>query len=480
MLDLIPWLDETNIVEMGRLFFSGADDSAFTTLFCSNGVSVKPLYYVGPALQELMFRCFGMIGARICPYLGLLVAYAAFRIRVLKVSGICRVAGELLALALLTSPLIYQSALLTRVDCWSLACVFLSLAALGSPGAPKSVRSLFLGAFFAVTSFFVWPTAFILLPVYPAFSFSRSELKEFLTFCAFACLSGLVLLIPAALDFAVYWKSFNNHYSEVSAQAWSLGAVLVPILRECARSPFLALLSLIGLAVWVRRRRFAALIAFGMAFAVAANVHLYIFRIVYLTPLLFLMCVDAVIALYSLYPRLTKAYLVLTVAYGVFTGPVGHHFLSYPVLPADVKDVLRREIGTGPVRVFSPDHATYYIGRELGWRQIGFALPSEADDPEKLARVLADCDAAVLRDFDPYTPFQQSFTPYGIFCRYVLKCAREERDVPYGEKSRAARFGSGFSFGWHNPLRLEGFSEVARSGMIRIFRRTGRSPAQGR
>ena len=472
MLDLIPWLDETYIVEMGRLFLEGGC-SPESTLLGLNESALRPLYYVGPLLQELAFRCFGIMGVRITPYVGLAAAYLCFRKRLRgdNDNKLCRPAQELVALSLLTSPILFQSVLLSRIDSWAIASVFAALAILGAPNKSKDKVILFAGSFFAVLSLFIWPTSAVLLPAYPVFSFSKERPWELLWFCLFAMVSLFLFTLPVVGDIYVFLLSFSRHYSEVTSPATSFSGVMLPIAREIARSPFIALLFCIGVVVWLRCRRIFTIAAFVVSFSVCTLTGLYTFRVVYLLPFIFFAGIDAVKALWTKCPRLVIGYLAATVVYGVLTGPVGHFGLSYPTLPKDIKETLSREIGTGPIRVFSPDHATYYIGRELGWKQIGFARPNELDNADVLARVTRDCDAAVLRDFDPYVPFQQSCTPYGLFCRYVLAKAREEKGVLQDQKSWAARFGGQFSFSWHAPLRLEGFKEVARSGMIRVFKR---------
>lgn len=470
MFDLIPWLDETYIVEMGRLFLERGGASC-STLSGLSDVVLRPLCYVGPLLQELLFRCFGILGVRLSPYVGLGLAYVCFRCRIRRDGFVDRSLQELLPLLLLTSPMLFQSALLSRIDCWALACVFASLAVLGMPDERRGMFVLFAGAWLAVLSFFIWPTSAVLFVVYPVFAFSKDCLREFLWFCLFAVLSFLLFLIPVAGDIHLFLDSFLRHYGEVTSPATTFLGIILPMMREVARSPFVAILSVAGMIVWVKRRRVFAIAAFAVVFVVCARAGLYTFRIVYLIPFFLFMCVDAAVAIHSRCPRFARAYLIVAVAYGALTGPIGHFALSYPTLPEGLQEILSAEVGTGPINVFSPDHATYYIGRELGWHQIGFARPSDLNDTNVLARVLSDCDAAVLRDFDPYTPFQQSCTPYGFFCRYVLSKAREERDVPLEQKSWAARFGGQFSFSWHAPLSLDDFRETKKVGMIRIFRR---------
>ena len=131
MFDLIPWLDETYIVEMGRLFLDGCSDGVSTLLGILN-VPLRPLNYIGPLLQELLFRCFGQTGVRVSPYVGLFVAFYCWDRR-LQQENISVKHRLLLSLLTLFSPLLFQSSLLTRIDTWSLACVFAALAFLGPP-----------------------------------------------------------------------------------------------------------------------------------------------------------------------------------------------------------------------------------------------------------------------------------------------------------------------------------------------------------
>lgn len=465
MLDLIPWLDETYIVEMGRLFFCGGVGDS--TLMGRADVVLLPINYIGPCLQDLAFRLGGFFAARISPYLGLFVAYFSCRLYLKGRHHLSVGVRECLALSLLFSPLLFQSVLLTRIDSWALAFLFAAFAVLKGPCAEKSNGCLALGAFFAVLSAFVWPTAIVLAPIYPVFFFSWEGRSSFLRFCGWVLLFVLVLALPLFPHLQLYLNAFARHHAEVTSAPASLISVCMPLAREIARSPFVALGVFVGLFAWLRDRRYWAFVSLILVFSVLAYSSLYTFRIVYLIPFFFLLVVDGVEMFQS--ARMTRIFLGLMLAYGVLTGPIGHFLLEYPTLPAGLKDSLQREIGVGPKRVFAPDHATYYIGRELGWSQRGFARPSDLHDEALLAKALDGCDAAILRDFDPYTPFQQSCTPYGLFCKYVLSRAKAERDLPTGQQSWAARFGSQFSFEWHRPLRLNGFHEIAQHDMIHVY-----------
>ena len=469
MLDLIPWLDETYIVEMGRLFLDGCSDGDSTLLGVST-VPLRPLNYIGPLLQEFLFRCFGQVGVRISPYAGLFIAAFCWNKR-LQQENISVRNRILFSLLLLFSPLLFQCSLLTRIDTWSLACVFAALAILGPPNIFKYRIRIFGGAFFAVLSCFVWPTAAILFIMYPVFCFDRSNVKNFFVFCAFSILSLILLISPILFNLSEFLLAFSRHYREVTTSSLSLVSILMPLAREIARSPLIALLSAVGLMVWIKEKKTVKVFSFLLVLGIFAKSGLYTFRIAYLVPFFFFMCLDATKFFAEVHSRFAKNYLCVAVIYGIFTGPVGHFALSYPTLPNNLKEKLAAEVGAGPIKVFAPDHATYYIGRELGWRQIGFARPSDLNDTNILNSVLAKCDVAVLRDFDPYTPFQQSFTPYGLFCKYVLSEALWQSYLPDERKSWAAKFGESFSFSWHAPFVLEGFQEIARFDMIRVYKR---------
>lgn len=469
MLDLIPWLDETYIVEMGRLFLDG-DSGGASTLLGLSGVALRPLNYVGPLFQESLFRCFGQTGVRLSPYFGLFLAFVCWSVR-LRQENIGSKTRVFLSLSLLFSPLLFQCSLLTRIDTWSLSCVFAALAFLGPPDMFKSKVRIFCGAFFVVLSCFIWPTAATLFVIYPVFCFNRSSLESFFVFCLFSALCLILLLSPVLFDLSDYLSAFSRHYREVATPPFSLTSAVLAFAREVARSPLIAVMSVLGFCVWIKERKILQILSFVLLVCIFAKSGLYTFRIAYLVPFFYFMCLDAAKFFEERHSRFASRFLCAAFLYGVLTGPVGHFALSYPTLPSDLKNRLKEKVGEGPIAVFAPDHATYYIGRELGWRQIGFARPSDLNDTNVLASVLAKCDVAVLRDFDPYTPHQQSFTPYGLFCKYVLFEAQMDSYLPEERKSWAARFGGRFSFAWHAPFVLEGFKEIARFDMIRVYKR---------
>lgn len=470
MFDLIPWLDETYIVEMGRLFLSGGD--ANSTLMGSSPVSLMPFCYLGPLLQEVLFRLGGQLAVRLSPFVGLMVMAVSFGVYLKRTTTLPRLERRVFALAVLVSPIAFQCALLTRVDTWALAAIWCALAALACPeGRLRTKTTLAVAAGFSVVAVFVWPTAFLFGPLVVA-AFSWSRRREFAWFCGFSAIFMILLLIPIATRLDVFVAAFSRHYQEVAAPTPTVVSGILAVAREIARDPLLSVLVGYGVWRWLIERRWGLLAAMLASVAVAIHAGLYVFRLAYLLPFAFLATVRAVVSLRARHACWARRAVFTLAAYGLLTGPIGHFALTYQTLPKDLTQTLAETIGRGPIRVFAPDHATYYIGRELGWIQLGFARPNEAENPELLSRVLADCDYVVLRDFDPYTPFQQSCTPYGLFCRYVLQKTKAERNLPDTQKSWAARFGGRFSFAWHRPLRFEGFEECCRQEPIRVLKCT--------
>lgn len=466
MLDIIPWFDETYLVEMGRLFLCGGD--ADSILLSRSGVIMMPLNYICPLIQECAFRLFGEMGVRISPFIGWILGWLCLR-RYNKVAG----------LFFLTSPLIFQSAILARPDTWALLFSCGALAVLGKPDAPRGKGRIFFGSFLAVLSVFAWPSSIMTGLMYPAFCFNTERKREFLFFCLGALVSAALLVLPLLPHLNMAIAAFSQHSQDTAPRAASVLETLVTLAKEFARSPFVFSIGLIGLVVWMRQRRFVAILALCFGLAVGIKTSMYVFRIIYLVPLWMLLCADAVAAIGRVRPRLAHAMIGVAITYGIISGPIGYSIIGHPTLPPGLKENLAHTIGTGPKVVFAPDFATYYIGRELGWRQLGFADPSNASDSEWVNSICRRADAAVLREWDPYETTQHSCTPYGLFCKYVLYRARQEKDIPEASKSWFARFGSKFTGGWHAPIKLEGFTEVGRFGMIRVLlpnRTLGSSP----
>lgn len=467
MLDLIPFYDEVCIVEYGRQFLTGGTPDSIIQLV--DGPSNQTMTYVGCCLQEILFRLFGQTGVRISPFVGLAALWFCFRTWLRKTSSLSRPAREALALVAAFLPIFFQSAILTRVDSWSVASIFAALAILGKPDKPRQTFKLASASFFAALSVFIWPTCAMLAPIYPAFCFDLNRKREFLLFCLFGIASVAVLLLPA-LPILVQALDFTSSYlANRTSHVFSFADIAFNLARETARDPLTMAFAAFGFLVWIKKARYMAILAFLSAVIAAETSSLYTFRFVYLMPYALLMCIDAAEALERAKPRLNATCLWLLVAYGVLTGPVGHLITPHKRLPDNLKEKLAQIVGTGSKRIYAPDYAAYYIGRELGWRQFAYHDNLANGRPAVLRNELEKADAIVLRDWDPYETIQQSCTPYGFLCHYMLNAARREKGSP--NKSFAARYGEQFANPWRQPFDLSGFHEVSTLGPIKVFLR---------
>lgn len=469
MFDFLPWMDEVHIVELGRLFLCGGDPSSI--VLNQDGVQALPVAYICPLLQECAFRLFGQIGVRISPFVGLVFLWFSFRKWLLSSYAWKRPLTELVALLLPTCPLVFQSAALARPDSWALAFTFAALAVLGRPGTNRSVLRLSLGAFLAVLSVFAWPSSLVSALVYPVFCFDSKRRRAFGIFCLAAILSATILALPLIPKAELYYVAFQHHAKDTVSTSYTLRGLCEPFARELARSPLLAVIGSVGVVVWIVRRRYMALVAAVFGFALCVKTGLYALRLLYMTPVFMLLCADAVDFLVLRHPRLTRWFVLITVVYGFVSGPVGNLCLKHATLPAGLKENLSKTVGVGPKAVLAPDFATYYIGRELGWRQLGFGNFGCAGDAAFVGKIAERSEAVVLCDWDPYEVTQRSWTPYGLVCRYFLEKAREESDRPEADKSWPARFGSQFRGGWQTHVSPDGFSVTNRFGQIRVLTR---------
>lgn len=468
MFDLIPFMDEVHIVEIGRLCLCGGDP--YTILMAADGSPAMSIYYVGPCIQEFAFRLLGAAGPRITSLFGAFLSAFFFWTWLRTTSAFGRNIRLLLSLIALTVPVMFQCIVMGRADNLAVACAFAILALLGSPCKERSVLRLGAAGFLAALSVFIWPSALMLAPLYPAFCFNLQRKREFTVFCLSGLLSLPILLIPVYPVMGIVLNTLSHHVdpNTVTPAAVAMGAAMA-IIKEIGRAPLLLLFAALGCMIWIRRRRFMATLAFAAAFALGCMTGLYTFRFVYLMPYLLLMIADAAATLANSLPRLNRTLLGLTCAYGFLTGPIGHLLTPHEALSPNLKAELANSVGTGPIKVFSPDYATYYIGRELGWNQFAHAKPSTYTDPQRLRSCLAKADAVVLYDWDPYQPIQQSCTPYGYFSKYVLAAAKRERDSP--NKSWFARFGSQYANPWRGPVALPGFHKARDIGRIQVYRR---------
>ncbi len=219
------------------------------------------------------------------------------------------------------------------------------------------------------------------------------------------------------------------------------------------------------------RRAWGMIAAFVFSLSACIVMTPHLFRIVFLTPFILLMCVEAMESCRA--RKICRGALWCAVVYGLLAGPILTPFVKHPVLEKGLKEKLEATVGYGPRRVFAVDRAAYYIGRELGWAQFGYAAIGYDGRRGYYEPLLEKADVVITQDFDKYVPTQQCASLFVLFCKYVLEAARAEENVPMEAKSSAARFGSTHTTIWRNEIQLPGFVEVAHVGIVHAYVREG-------
>lgn len=190
MLDFLPWMDEVHIVKMGRNFLSSADAMDGTILSLANGMPYIPPYYLGPMIQELLFRIFGETGTRLSPLFAIVLSAISFSWFLKASNRYSRTSLVMTSLMTLTLPLIIQSARLVRIDAWVFFTCFLACGLL-------SRHKYKMAATIAALTPFIWPTAIMLFPLYLVVHLENSEkLSRLLAPILVALCVVAIMLIP--------------------------------------------------------------------------------------------------------------------------------------------------------------------------------------------------------------------------------------------------------------------------------------------
>ena len=468
----LPWWDEVYIVELGRLFLCGGDSNSI--VMSPSGSLVVPVYYIGPCFQELAFRFLGDDIARILPLCSLGLVWWLFRRFIYRVGGISRASIELYSLAVALSPLLFQSALLARIDAYVMVVIFAAMALFGPCQSNRRQWQLAIGAFLSVVSLFIWPSAVIAFPIilfYCVGVSSMVNIKQTGAFVLWSLLFLVLLLIPVLPYVDAITEGFLNHTRDtISNRALLVGAIDT-ILRETIRSPFLASFSCVGLFCALRLRKKPLILSVVAVSIIAYCSALYSMRFVYVIPLIAVLGIEALAYGERRFPRFTRVWLVLALIYGLISGPISQLFIEKQGIPDDAKEQLSHYVGEGQKKVFTPDYTPYYIGRELGWTQLAYGTYADNHNLNMVSKILKDCDAVVVRDFGRYETVQYCGSIYGLLSRYLMWSASKESSVPNEEKSLVAKIGERFAGSWGWRLPLPDFKEVGRVGCLKVYMR---------
>ena len=454
MFNFLPWMDEVHIIEMGRNFLSPEPSFAESILLQANGEPFIPLYYVGPGLQELIFRYFGEAGTRLSPIIGLVLSAIAllwFMKSCGRYSRTCIVMTSALAVSL---PLFAQSTRLVRIDTWVFFLCFLTCGLLAK-------RKYISASVVAAATPFIWPSAIMLFPIYLMVHIeNKVPAKRLIYPILIAVGTTAIMLIPLIHVFSVATSSLSQYFALCGGGSPSGGSLdiihrinnlPIPVIKETLRAPFFLFVAYAGMAVSLFKRK-TLLVMFTIALIVGLATGMHTFRYIYLMPYFLLFAADAIDCPSGVARTLARTTAYAAIAYGIICGPIAYMVadIRNPAHEIDGKAAsILRDVPSGKT-VLTNGYSTYYSLRKLGIRQISLPEDNKAIQDDVVAALLMKCDFALLESGDRYAPIEESYTLYGLLRNFCLKAAKSERDIE--EKSIPARIGEAFAYGTKPPI----------------------------
>ena len=454
MFNFLPWMDEVHIVEMGKNFLFPESSFGESILLQTNGQSFIPPYYIGPVIQELLFRCFGEAGTRLWPIIGLIlsaIALAWFMKSCGRYSRKCIIITSALAVSL---PLFVQSTRLVRIDTWAFSLCFLTCALL-------SKRRYNFAAVVAAISPFVWPSAIMLFPLYLMVYIENKEpAKRLISPILIAIGVIAIMLIPLIHIFSVTTSSLSQYFTVYGGGSPTGGnidvvhrlkSLVIPAIKETLRAPFFLLVAYVGMVLSLFKRK-ALLMMFSVAVIIGIATGMHTFRYIYLMPYFILFAAEAIECSNRKVNIITRTVAGAAIAYGIICGPVAYMIADIRKPPHEIDSKVANLLNDVPPNkiVLTNGYSTYYSLRKLGLTQISLPDQSEACQEELIDSLLMKCDFALLENEDRYAAIEESYTLYGLLRNFCLDAARSESSSE--EKSMPARIGEAFAYGTKPPI----------------------------
>jgi hypothetical protein len=412
------WVDEAQIIEHGRLAFTGTSTDWSVNWSTEKGRPVLLWAYLGPAMQELLFRATMPLptGPRVASLLGAALAASTligWLISLQTGYGVSLLLGTLFLL----DPLFVQSYRGGRIDSWVLAacigsCWLLRLTLSRMQVEKPYVLSLFSAGLLVATAFFVWPSAALCYPFVIAElgvvlrkqyltsrRFSDGVLRSVITFAGGVLIAGIVCIVPVRHMLGDIIRDVITVLRESQAP-YSLERELTELVRGFVFRPLLLIGTVTGLLF---ARKCALAWATFAAVAYLLTTRVYDYRLVYLIPYA---AVLIGISLQTGFSGNMKRYrtallvsLLSILGVSSVVSLVIRPAIAFSRRDSRNPDTLFRlgqqALGAGPYRVYVDPWEFYFVGRELGWRM--FRQYGHEPDDTRLPPVLLDVDFCVFR-----------------------------------------------------------------------------------
>jgi hypothetical protein len=382
------WYDETFIVEYGRLTLAHGQT---TMALHERSDSGRPLYappILGVVLEELAYRITAPsnLGPRALALVGAMAA-ASFLVYYLLLGGVAPQLSVVLGLAFLLDPLDAVSWRGARIDCWAFAFLFASLCAIRYAGRRvrgdrSALFAVFLGGAAAAAAVICWTSIALLAPLILIELWALAREKHWYgapacLFAAGGAFAAMLVIAPFHQEFAYALADTRllNAQQFEAFRSLTVGAQAQALFWSLALTPIAVVA---GLPALFRKRNILLLGAFLVAGAFVSQTLIYRLRVLYLLPYLY---VGVASLLWSKPGRTDESRwrrwgvgasaLMLLLGVGFTLAGTTLSGLSDRggKRPLVLIDTARKAVGSGPIRVFSPESDLYFAGRALGWQQ---------------------------------------------------------------------------------------------------------------
>jgi hypothetical protein len=448
-IDPLTYQDEVQIVDYGRVMLAPSSSDWALTWDVQEASPILPFSYPGAVMQEIAFRATAPsgLGPRYLTMIAAVIA-ATCALGWLMARNTPPIISLILAFVFLVDPIFSEIYRGGRIDGWAIAaclgsCWLLRVAMIrGGQGNSIKVQTFTAGALL-VLSFFLWPSAAILVPLVLLECYRLARLLNQLQtkasenswietafyFAVGGLIALMVLFIPIAWNMKVFLSSAKAIF-----ELQRFGAVIQHSIIDLflVYDPVLFVTTLVAFAV---RREAGMLIAFAFALLLVYQTAIYLPRVLYFAPYFMAMiaysCSNPLDGGGYRYAKLSlKVLLVLLVSWNVSQVLVINPAIAEAQRPANTPQqflpALKEVIGPGPYRVLLTEFPEYYAGRALGWHMY---LSNSPVPGKEYTEFLSTMDYIILREKPKTSATSGKLEAAGFKLKSTIHFASPKRSV---------------------------------------------------
>lgn len=462
----IIWQDEVQIVDEGRSWIPGADNS-WSVSWLPSGRPQIMICYLGSVLQEVGYRIANgdPVGPRTTALLGAILASAAMLgwLRARRLDPWVALACSLI---FFFDPVFAQGYRGARVDAWTIGFMILALWVIRTmlinkhwletpfwkPGAGHVLAAVCV----AISGLF-WVTAIMLVPllIHEIMCDRNCSDRPPVSGGWLCGVRDLVWVGVFSLGFIALFLLPIRHeiYRAVADLAEKTSERIVPhdahsnfkalFIETFQYNPWTLICGCIGFFIL---RRWPLGLAFLLAVAGVLATSFYIHRAVYLLPYLYLSIGLVANSFERLDPAIVKRWICAIVLIFLLVWSSGITLGARSLIaiqqrrerdPQQMLDLASRAIGTGPYRVYIKSWDGYYAGRKLGWKLFRFydESPPGENDWNDLFRTM---DFAMYSMGDISNKEHAALRALGFTCaRFDCELRNSDQALPIGTSQSA-------------------------------------------